>query len=83
MYAASAYADDYDAGACVRWRGRKVEDNLSRAPSLVVATQTVQIQVCAHAQNPKATDVTTHCLTAAEGPHHVPDRVLTSGVYLS
>ena len=93
LYAASAYADGYGAGACVYVGavGAGVEDNSSpdpspaRAPSLAVARQTVRTQVRAHAhaQSPRATGVVTHCLVAAEGPHHVLDRVLTSGEHLS
>ena len=87
----SAYADDYDADVCghVGAVGAGVGDNSSpgpspaRVPSLVVSMQTVQVQVRAHAQNPRATDVATHCLMEVGGPHHVPDRALTSGVHLS
>lgn len=63
--------------------GAGVGGNSSPVPSLVVAKQKVQTQVPAHAQSPRAMDVVTHFLAAVEGPHHVPDRVLTSGVHLS
>lgn len=87
----SAYADGYDGGACgyVGAVEVGVGDNSSLAPSpapvpsLVVANQTGQAQVPAHAPGPRAKDVATHCLVAAEGPPHVPDHVLTSGVHLS
>ena len=94
-YAASEYADGYDAGACgyVAAVGAGLGDNSSPVPSpvpvpvpvpsLVVAKKTEQTEVPAHAQSPRGTDVVTHCLTAVEGPHHVPDRALTSGVHLS
>ena len=54
----------------------------ARAPSRVVAKQTVQTQVPAHGPSPKATDVATHCLVAVE-PHHVLDRASANGVRLT
>ena len=49
-------------------------------PALVVARQMEQTQAPALAPSPRATDVETHCLVAVEGPHRVPDRVLTNGM---
>ena len=67
---------------------REVGDNSPHGPSpahdpsRVVARQRVQTTVPAHALRPRVMGVATHCLVAVE-PHHVPDRVSTSGVRLS